>query len=317
MSNTGIQIMFVFSYFREFAAALHLAISEDLCNWTDISADGPILEPQLGDKYWRDPFIIRAQDGIFHLLCTNSWNSQSIDHASSQNLLEWSDQEILPLMEGYSSAKNTWAPEAVYDNENQQYRIFWSSTVEDAFPYDLDKTKAYRNHRIYSCTTPDFKIYSKSELFFDPGFNCIDASIGYHDGLYLMAFKDERGDNSYFPDELARKHILIATATSLNGPWDVQSTPITPSSYDINQENDKQTWTEAACVFWNDSAQEWWVFYEYFRSMRYGAVKSADGIHWQNMDVVLHFPEFVKHGTVFKVNDEEIIRSLKEKASNE
>ncbi len=78
--------MYLFSYFREFAPALHLAMSDDLLNWTDLSEEEPLLEPQLGERYWRDPCIFRDMNGVFHLFCTNSWHSQSIDHATSQNL---------------------------------------------------------------------------------------------------------------------------------------------------------------------------------------------------------------------------------------
>jgi hypothetical protein len=303
--------MFVFSYFREFSPALHLAISEDLCNWEDLSAEGPVLEPQIGDKYWRDPFIIRDRNNAFHLLCTNSWHSQSIDHASSPNLLDWSVQETLPVMADYPNAKNTWAPEAIFDAEHQEYRIFWSSTVEDAFPEQSNKPKTYLNHRIYSCSTVDFQTYSDTELFFDPGFNCIDASIGYHNSVFLMAFKDERGENEAFPDEVARKHVLVATSTTLQGPWTLQPAPISPSSFRENHPNNKQLWAEAPSIFWHEAAQEWWVFYEYFRAMRYGAAKSADGESWQNMDDAVHFPELAKHGTVFEVHEEEIIQKLR------
>ena len=104
---------------------------------------------------------------------------------------------MLPVMDAFPSATNTWAPEVCFDRKPQEYRIFWSSTVADAFPQDLDKLKKYQNHRIYSCTTSDFNTYFPTELFFDPGFNRIDASIGYHDGQYLMVFKDERGNNPF------------------------------------------------------------------------------------------------------------------------
>jgi hypothetical protein len=53
------------------------------------------------------------------------------------------------------------------------------------------------------------------------------------------------------------------------------------------------------------------VFYEYFRAMRHGAAKSADGETWQNIDDAVHFPEFAKHGTIFEVNDGEILQSLR------
>jgi hypothetical protein len=157
----------------------------------------------------------------------------------------------------------------------------------------------------------DFQTYSDSELFFDPGFNCIDASFGFHNGVFFMAFKDERGENEVFPDGEARKPILVATSTSLHGPWIPQPVPISPSSCREGHPNDKQLWAEAPIVFWHKAAQEWWVFYKYFRAKQYSAAKSADGESWQNMDDAVHFPELAKHGTVFEVHEDEIIQKLR------
>ena len=44
--------------------------------------------------------------------------------------------------------------------------------------------------------------------------------------------------------------------------------------------------------------------------MKYGVLKSKDGIHWINQEDQLHLPPNVKHGTVFEVNDEDILQGL-------
>jgi beta-xylosidase len=303
--------MFVFSFFREMVPALHLAISDDLLVWKEITDEEPILESNVGNLYWRDPFIIQVEDGSFHLLCTDGWASANIVHASSKDLLAWSPQDVLPVMEDFPGAKNAWAPEACYDRQAKDYVIFWSSTVPDAFPDHANKPEDYQNHRIYACRTADFKTYSKTHIFFDPGFNCIDASINFNNGKYLMAFKDERGNNKYFPGELARKHVLVAWSGTLGGPWSIVEQPASRSSHDDDTPNDVKTWAEGPCVFWDTRGKEWWIFYEYFRSQRYGAVRSKDGVRWTNVDAKLSFPTCVKHGTVFEVMDADVIRKLK------
>ena len=303
--------MYVFCFFREFAPALHFAISSDLLHWGELNRQEPILESQVGAKYWRDPFIIGSESGTFHLLCTDGWESPNIIHASSTNLIDWSEQQVIPVMKDFPLAKNAWAPEACFDQQRQEFRIFWSSTVPTAFPSHKDKQKGYLNHRIYSCTTKDFITFSKTELYFDPGFNCIDASINYSKGQYLMAFKDERGENGYFLDELARKHVLTATTSDLNGPWEIRKEPISKTSYSPTQSNDKITWTEGPCVFRNTQKDEWWVFFEYFRAHQYGLVKSTNGNSWEDMDKQLYFPPGAKHGTIFEVTNPEVIRGLR------
>ena len=309
--------MYVFSFFREFAPALHLAVSEDLLHWSEINNEEPILEPMVGGKYWRDPFIIRDIQGTFHLLCTDGWSSPFICHAFSQNLINWSDQSLLHVMKNFPSSKNAWAPEACYNHLKQEYLIFWSSTVIDGFPEHKNKPKDYQNHRIYACTTKNFKEYSDPFLYLDPGYNVIDASMGFNGSYYLMAFKDERAKDTYFVDEKARKHILFGIAKDPMGPWDLRSFPISHSLYSEKQsqtiENPTEYWAEGPSVFWNNADQSWYVFYEYFRSHKYGCARSSDLVNWENLDSKVIMPPGVKHGTVFEVNDEEIIKKLQSK----
>lgn len=308
--------MFVFSFFREFAPAFHLAISNDGLNWKELNNQEPILESQVGGKYWRDPFIFQDQQGLFHLFCTDGWASQYIAYASSNDLLHWSEQKLLHVMKDFPTAHNAWAPECCYDYERQEYLVFWSSTVEAAFPDHQNKPKDYQNNRIYATSTKDFITYSPTFLLFDPAFNVIDASItSRYDPIaakriYAMAFKDERGENSYFPNELARKHILIGQSDSPRGPWNITLSPISPSSFNTANENKKETWAEGPCILWNSRVQEWWVYYEYFRKHQYGLVTSLDSISWKNRDSDLHFPEAVKHGTIIEIQDKEVIKKL-------
>jgi sucrose-6-phosphate hydrolase SacC (GH32 family) len=302
--------MYVFTFFRDFALAMHLAISDDLIHWKELNAQEPIVESQVGERYMRDPFIIKGKDGVFHMLWTDGWGSQDIVYTSSKNLIDWTEQQVIPVMRDFPSAKNAWAPEACYDVQRDEYRIFWSSTVEDDFPEDKDKPKDYRNHRIYSCTTKDFKLFSPSSKYFDPGYNVIDASINFHDGTYVMAFKDERGNNTYVPEEKAHKYIFVATSQDLAGPWKINSEPVSKILMSETEGNDKKLWTEGPCVFWNGKNQEWWIFCEYFRNHQYSAFLSKDLIQWQNIDDQLQFPPGSKHGTIFSVEDSEIISGL-------
>ncbi|CAN7389067.1 hypothetical protein LJR153_002419 [Paenibacillus sp. LjRoot153] len=60
--------------------------------------------------------------------------------------------------------------------------------------------------------TEDFLSVTEPEVFFDPGYDVIDASITQHDSVYYLSFKDERA-----PDEAPRegKRIKGAAAASL------------------------------------------------------------------------------------------------------
>jgi hypothetical protein len=48
--------------------------------------------------------------------------------------------------------------------------------------------------------TEDFLSVTEPEVFFDPGYDVIDASITQHDRMYYLTFKDERD-----PEEAPRE----------------------------------------------------------------------------------------------------------------
>jgi hypothetical protein len=91
-------------------------------------------------------------------------------------------------MESVPQTRNCWAPEAFYDHEARLYRVIWTTSLSREDEDDW-------NHRIWSVSTPDFREFSAPEIFFDPGFSVIDASVLRVEGEYWMAFKDERGRN--------------------------------------------------------------------------------------------------------------------------
>ena len=63
----------------------------------------------------RDPSILRGPDGVFHLVWTIAWTDHAIGVAHSRDLIHWSEQTRLPVMEHEHTALNTWAPDLFYD----------------------------------------------------------------------------------------------------------------------------------------------------------------------------------------------------------
>jgi hypothetical protein len=201
---------------------LHLAYSKDGYKW-DVLGDGKsFLTPQVGkSKLMRDPCLLRAPDDTFQLVWTDSWNSRTIGHASSKDLIHWSEQQAIGVMEHEPEAMNCWAPEVVYDGTKQQYVIFWSTTIPGRFPQtDATGDKKY-NHRIYATTTRDFKTFAPTRLFFDGGFNVIDATMLPTEGKYYLIVKDETAHP-------VKKNLRIAVGNSPEGPFGDISAPFTP-----------------------------------------------------------------------------------------
>lgn len=273
--------MYLLSYFRTEAEALHLATSDDGLDWTAVNGNEPVLEGEVGGESLRDPFLIEDRDGTYHLLATDGWQSTDIVHATSTDLQSWSDQELLPVMRDVPGTKNAWAPECFYDREAGVYRLLWSSTVDpETGPDEYD-------HRIWSCSTPDFETFSASACVFDPGYNVIDATVAYDDGEYLMAFKDERGENSLDTDYKATR---LARAPSGGGPFRGVTDFVTPGP------------VEGPTLFRADG--EWRMLYDHFLEDRYGASRSPDGREWTVCTDELSTPDDVRHGSVIEIPDD-------------
>ncbi len=54
---------------------LHLAYSRDGYKWTALKNDQSFLAPAIGNKLMRDPCIVQAPDGMFHMVWTTGWTA--------------------------------------------------------------------------------------------------------------------------------------------------------------------------------------------------------------------------------------------------
>ena len=267
------------SYFRTDAEAMHLAASEDGLHWLAVAGGAPVLTGSVGTRTLRDPFVTRAPDGVFHLLATDGWSSQGIVHATSDDLLHWSEQTIVPVMANVAGTASCWAPESFFDVEAGAHRVIWSSAV--APPCGPG------GHRIWCASTPDFVAWSPPEMFFDPGFDVIDATVVRADPGYLMAVKDERGQNRR---GTSGKRIQVRSAPTAQGPWTDISGPVTPEL------------TEGPTLFRRGTVLT--MFFDHFAEGRYGALESTDGRAWEPVEGSPTIPPGARHATVLDVSDE-------------
>ena len=122
--------VYLFSYFVGQSDGLHLAYSYDGLKWTALNGGRPLMTPTVGkDRLLRDPSIVEGPDGTFHMVWTSSWTDRIIGYASSRDLIHWSEQRALPVMEHEPEALNAWAPELFYDEPSRTYYIYWATTI--------------------------------------------------------------------------------------------------------------------------------------------------------------------------------------------
>jgi sucrose-6-phosphate hydrolase SacC (GH32 family) len=281
LSSSQISKVYLFSYFTGNGEdGLHLAYSHDGLTFTALNNGKSFLKPVVGiSKLMRDPCIIQTPDGTFHMVWTAGWTERGIGYSSSKDLINWTEQNYIMVMEKETTARNCWAPEISYDGKKKQFLIIWSTTIPGRFPETEKAGDTGYNHRIYSVTTKDFVTFSETRLFYDKGFNVIDATINRTGNKYVMFVKDE----TRIPPQ---KNIRVTTSKSIYGPFSAPSEPITgnywaegPSSIKING--------------------IWHVYFDKYMDKKMGAIISKDLISWEDISDKITFPDGVRHGTVF------------------
>lgn len=282
------QIGYLFAYFTDKNAnknGMHLAWSKDGYKWDKIGNEYSFLKSDYGsqdkEKRMRDPFLIKGADGLWHCLWTINWNINIIGHSTSTDLVHWTSQQDISVMAGFE-AKNCWAPEMIYDDKNQQYIIFWSSTIKINGEWKVEPGYKYDN-RIYCTTTKDFKTFTPAKLFFDPGHNVIDATIKKIGNKYYMVYKDERE----FP--IPQKCLFVAVSDKAEGPY----TTISDKSF-------TQNWVEGPAI---NALQDnsFLVYMDSYKDHCYEAMHTLEFKKWENVSDKVSFPEGTKHGSVVNV----------------
>lgn len=270
--------VYMFSSFREPGKdGLHFLYSYDGYKWD--SLPNSFLQPLTGkDKIMRDPSIVKGPDGTFHLVWTTSWKGdQGFGYTSSTDLQHWTPQQFIPVMEHEPTTVNVWAPELFYDDVDNQFIIIWASCIPGRFEKGIEAED--NNHRMYYTTTKDFKTFSPTKLFLDPGFSVIDAVIvKTGQRQYTLVLKDNTRNE---------RDLKVAFANTPLGPYKNVSTPFTGKL------------TEGPSVV--QTGREWVIYFDDYGNKRYGAVSTTDFHQFKDINDKIIVPAGHKHGTVFKV----------------
>jgi len=259
---------------------LRFAYSYDGYHWTNVP--GLFLKARVGGGIMRDPSICRGQDGVWHLVWTTAWRrDKGFGYARSKDLVHWSEQQFIPVMEYEPTTVNTWAPELFHDDVNDQFIVCWSSTIPGRFPDGMEAPT--NNHRMYYTTTRDFRSFAPAKLFLDPGYSVIDGQILRDGERYVLVFKDN-----------TRPHLnlRVASGESPLGPWRDVSTNLT------------EKFTEGPSAL--KVGDNWMIYFDCYRTRKYGAMRTRDFKMFTDVTAETSFPEGMRHGTAFAATEKEL-----------
>ena len=269
---------YVSSSFHEPAdEGLRFIYSRDGLHWDSIP--GTWLAPELGDSIMRDPSIWRGEDGTYHLVWTIAWKGDTgIGYSSSTDLIHWTPQRRIPVMDSIRHTYSVWAPELFYDDTKGEYMIVFTAQVDD-------KTSTGRRnehgdyHRMYYVTTRDFVAFSEPRLLYDAGYSCIDGVIVKRgEGDYVLVAKDNRKANS---------NLRVAFSRRPEGPYTL---PLSRPFTGIFAEGPSVT----------KVGDTYYIYYDLYRRHIYGASTTKDFIHFTEVTSNAAFPAGHKQGTDFK-----------------
>lgn len=283
--------IYLFTSFREPATdGLYLTYSYDGYEWIDL--DGPHLAPKVGlQKLMRDPSVAKGSDDTYHMVWTTSWRGDNgFGYASTKDFINWSQQSFIPVMEYAPDVVNVWAPEIFYDDEKDRFIIVWASTIPHLFP--KGEEDELNNQRLYYTTTRDFREFTETQLFLDPGFSVIDAVIvkrAKED--YVLVLKDNTRPN---------RNLSVAFASDPLGPYSNYSEPF--SDY----------LSEGPTVL--RDGKDWIIYYDNYGEKDYRAVKTSDFIEFKDISEEVSLPQEHKHGTITTITKKVLDGLLK--ASN-
>lgn len=279
---------YLFTSFHEPAdGGLRMLYSYDGYQWNDL--DKILLKPEIGkQKIMRDPSMVQGPDGTFHLVWTCGWKGdRGFGYASSKDLVHWSEQKFIPVLEDEPTTVNVWAPELFYDESKGEYLIIWASTIPNRF--EKGQEAEDNNHRMYSVSTKDFQTFSKAKLFLDPGFSVIDAVIVKRAASdYVLVLKDNTRPN---------RNLKVAFGTQASGPYTGVSAAFSG------------VLTEGPTVV--KLGREWLIYYDAYGEKRYATFKTKDFKTFTDVSAQTVIPEGHKHGTIVPVN-RKVIERLRE-----
>lgn len=309
---------YAFSYFTGNSIAgekIYFAASRgnNALKWDELNGGQPALESTMGEMGLRDPFLIRSPEGDrFYLIATDlsigrngDWDrsqrtgSRYLEVWESTDLKSWSAQRH--VLVSPPTAGNTWAPEAYWDEDLDQFVVFWASKLYAES--DTNHTGSTYNRMLYA-TTRDFVTFSEARIWQDRGESRIDSTVIKDDGHYYRFTKDEGGGGTGCSD-IIQETADELTAVDLPGnpAWTMQDSCI--------GKNAGTSAVEGPSIFkanpGDTSGSAYYLFVDEYGGRGYIPLGTddLDAPDWQ-VPATYDLPGSPRHGTVIPVTQAEL-----------
>lgn len=278
---------------------IYFSVSTDGTEWKTLQNDSkPILTSTVGELGVRDPYILRGEDGKFFVIATdlsiynrrsdsNRWStcqtsgSKSIVVWESEDLINWSEARLVQVAP--DNAGCTWAPEAVYDAEKDEYMVFWASKTS---------SDNYAAQRMYKSYTKDFVTFTDPEIYIDGGnISNIDTTITSDKGVYYRFTKNE-----------SKSSVTMMRSNSLSDGWEDVAT------YKINGvAGNTVTGYEGPTIYKKNDSDEWCLLLDYYsKSQGYKPFVTSDITKGEFVSAAdFTFDAKYRHGTVMPITKDE------------
>ncbi|UOB17965.1 glycoside hydrolase family 43 protein [Abyssalbus ytuae] len=304
-------------YFKDDDHSLHMALSTDGKNFTDINKGKAIIagDTIASQKGIRDPHISRGPDGAFYLVMTDlhifakekgfrntTWerpvekydwgNNRGFVLMKSYDLIHWTHSNFLfdETFKGFENIGCAWAPQSIYDPQEKKMMVYFTMRIGHGL------TKMY-----YAYANEDFtKLITQPELLFKyprEEVQVLDADITLMpDGRYCMMYVPQENPGG----------IKMAFSNHINKGYEY-----------IDEWVDKERGScEAPNVWKRLDSNTWILMYDIFsiNPHNFGFAETTDFINFKNLG---HFNEgemtttnftSPKHGAVIHLTKKEALK---------
>lgn len=205
---------------------IRFATSSDGKKFRTLNNGNYTVTQKTGTQCARDPYLFYSEkENCYYLLATdydyshNNWGDKQSTMTvwKSNDLITWSNETHIDAknIPGVSFENNLWAPQALWDDAEQKYMVYYST--------DVKGSKAV----VYSYTSDLFDVtkYSAPQKIGDFAFSNIDADITKVGDEYVLFIKNEDGNSkkiyaavSSTPNSFSNPVLLNSKNKSFEGP---------------------------------------------------------------------------------------------------